>query len=814
MLQNYFKTALRNLLRNKMHATLNLAGLGIGLACGLLIALYIASETRYDRYHNNAENIWRVTRTFHDQDGSENLHLSAIAPPFGTLLPQHFPEIQQLTRTLKNFGAVISTDNNQMYTEENSFFADENLFQVFTVPMISGAAATALTDPWQVALSESTARRYFGNNNPLDQILRVDGQFKFKVTGVYEDFPKASHWHPDILFSFASLRDSTLYGVENLQTNFGNNAFNTYFSAAPNFDPEKMEARFPKFLDDVFPAPPPGATRAPKPSSWTQLHLQKLTDIHLQSHHDDEIEPGGDLARVRMFGVIALIILLIAGINYINLSTAFSLRRAREIGVRKSTGAQRGQIVAQFLAESLLLATGASVLGFGLAVMALPLLKKTLGLELAPDLLSLWYVPFAFLGVALLTGLLAGLYPAIFMSSFRPVAVLKSVTTSGKGSVSLRKALVVFQFGISIALLVGTFVIYRQLHYMQSKSLGLDKERIVTLSQNGSLQPKWDAFRAELLNSPYIVQAGRSSRLPSGNLLDYLEGKSVQMGDTMTPLSVTLSMLTVDMDFTSTYQIPLAAGRALSRDFPTDTTQAWMLNEAAVRAIGWPSAEAAIGKRLIYGGREDCYVVGVLRDFHFESLHKEIIPMIFFIPRQQGNLNAISVKIAGDTPAALAHLKQTWEKFSPDFPFDYSFLDENYGQLYEAEMRQGNLYMVFAGLAILIACLGLFGLATFAAHQRTKEIGIRKVLGASVAGITGLLAKDFLKLVLVAIVLATPVAYWMMRQWLADFAYRVDMQWWIFALSGLLAVLVAFVTVSFQSIKAALTNPVESLRSE
>ncbi|MCC6279684.1 MAG: ABC transporter permease [Saprospiraceae bacterium] len=814
MLSNYLKTALRNLLRNKLHATLNLAGLGIGLACGLLIALYIASEMRYDRYHSNADNTWRVTRTFHDQDGSENLHLSAIAPPFGTLLPQHFPEIQQITRVLKNFNAVIRTENNQMFTEQNAFFADENLFKVFTVPMTSGDPETALTAPWQVALSESTARRYFGNNNPMDQILRVDGQFRLKVTGVFRDFPKASHWHPDILFSFASLRDSTVYGVENLQTNFGNNAFYTYFTVGPNFDPEKMAARFPKFLDDVFPAPKHGATTANKPSSWTKLHLQKLTDIHLQSHHDDEIEPGGDLARVRMFGVIALVILLIAGINYINLSTAFSLRRAREIGVRKSTGAQRGQIVAQFLAESLLLSTGASVLGFGLAVMALPLLKKTLGLELAPDLLSLWYVPFVFLGVALATGILAGLYPAIFMSSFRPAAVLKGSSSSAKGGVYLRKALVVFQFGISVALLVGTFIIYRQLHFMQSKSLGLDKERIVTLAQNGALLPKWDAFRAELLNSPYVVKAGRSSRLPSGNLLDYLNGTSVQIGDTMSPLNVTLSMLTVDMDFTGTYQIPLAAGRAFSRDFPTDTTQAWMLNEAAVRAIGWPSAEAAIGKRLIYGGREDCYIVGVLRDFHFESLHKEIIPMIFFIPREQDNLNAISIKIAGDTPAALAHIKQVWETFNPDFPFDYSFLDESYGALYEAEMRQGNLYMVFAGLAILIACLGLFGLATFAAHQRTKEIGIRKVLGASVAGITGLLATDFLKLVLVAIVLATPVAYWMMRAWLADFAYRVDMQWWIFALSGLLAVLVAFLTVSFQSIKAALTNPVESLRSE
>jgi putative ABC transport system permease protein len=814
MIQNYLLSALRNLRKNKLHAALNLAGLGIGLACCLLIALYISKELSYDRYHANTDRTWRVTRTFHNQDGSVNLHLSAIAPPFGTLLPQHFPEIETITRILKNFGAVVRTENNERYTENEAFFADENLFKVFTVPLTTGDANTALSAPWQVAISESTAKRYFGDKNPLDQMLGLDSQFKFKVTGVFKDFPEASHWHPVILFSFASLRDSVLYGERNLQTNFGNNAFNTYFLAASSFDPEKMKARFPKFLDDVFPPPPPDATNVRKPHEFTQLHLQKLTDIHLQSHNDDELEPPGDLARVRLFGFIALIILFIAGINYVNLSTAFSLGRAREIGVRKSAGARRGQIIAQFLAESILLTVGASALAFGLATLALPSLKNGLGIELAPSLLAAWYVPLAMLGVALLTGILAGLYPAFFMSSFRPVTALKGLASSGTSNISLRKILVVTQFSVSVALLVSTVVIYRQLNFMQNKSLGLDKERIVTLIQNNPLIPKWETFRDELLTSPNVVNAGRSSRLPAGRLLDELGGRSVQMGDTMAPLTASLKMLAVDMDFVPTYQIPLAAGRSLSRDFPTDTTQAWLLNEAAVRAIGWKSADEAIGKRLIYGGREDCYVVGVLRDFHFESLHQEIVPMIFFIPRQKTNLNSISVKLGGDTPAALAHLKHTWEKFNPDFPFDYAFLDENYGRLYEAEMRQGRLYIVFAGLAILIACLGLFGLATFAAHQRTKEIGIRKVLGASVAGITRLLAKDFLKLVAVAIVIASPVAYWAMNQWLSDFAYRIDIQWWVFVVAGTVAVAIAFFTVSFQSIKAALANPVKSLRSE
>ncbi|MBC7777585.1 MAG: ABC transporter permease [Phycisphaerae bacterium] len=813
MLQNYLATALRSLRKNKLHAALNLAGLSIGLACCLLIALYLGSETNYDRYHANADRIWRVTRTFHDQDGAVNLHLSAIAPPFKSLLTEHFPEMQELTSTLQYTG-TIRTPNAALFPEKDMFFADEHLFNVFSVPMASGDPKTALADPWQVILSESAAKRYFGEQNPMDQVLGVDNQFKFKVTGVFRDFPEASHWHPDVLFSFNSLKDTVLYGQENLKTNFSNNAFYTYFLSSPSFQPEKMAARFPKFLDDVFPPPPAGQVQKRKPSEGTQLHLQKLTDIHLKSHHDDEIEPTGDADRVRMFGIIAAIILLIAGINYVNLSTAFSLGRAREIGVRKSSGAHRGQIIAQFLTESVLLTLGASVLAYGLTALALPLLKNSIGIALAPSLLAVWYVPFALLGVALLTGILAGLYPALFLSSFRPVMALKGTANVSKSGISLRKALVVTQFCVSVILLIGTVVVYEQLQFLQTKSLGLNRERIINLGQNNDLIPKWESFRAELLANPNIVEACRSSRLPAGRLLDDLGGTSVQLVDTMTPLTATLKMLAVDMDFVPTYQMPLAAGRAFSRDFPTDTTQAWLLNEAAARIIGWKSPIDAVGKRLIYGGRKDAYVVGVLRDFHFESLHQEIVPMIFFIPRQKTNLFAISIKTGADVPAALAYAKQVWGKFNPDFPFDYTFLDEDFGRLYESEQRQGSLYLVFSGLAIFIACLGLFGLAAFAAHQRTKEIGIRKVLGATVTGITGLLAKDFLKLVLLAVLISSPIAYHFMNLWLTDFAYRIDIQWWVFAIAGAVAVAVAFLTVSFQSVRAALANPVKSLRSE
>ncbi len=811
MIQNYIKTALRNLSRHKLQAMLNLAGLGIGLACCLLIALYVAGELRYDRQHANADRTWRVTRTFHDPDGSENLHLSAVAPPFAGLLKQEFSEIDRITRLLQTTVSVRSGDN--LFQESNFFFADSNFTRVFTVPVLRGNAEKGLAAPWQVLLSERTAKRYFGDRDPLDQSLRLNNQFEFKVAGVFRDFREGtSHFYPDALISFPSLRDSVLYGDDNLQNNFSNNAFYTYLLVNEGFDPEKMAARFPDFLDKVFPER--NNPQAPKPSSWTQLHLQRLTDIHLRSHHDDEIEPGGDYAGVRMFGIIALIILLIAGINYVNLSTAFSLSRAREIGVRKSAGALRIQIAGQFLSESVLLTIGATVLAMILAAGAIPLLKQTLGIVLIPSLLSVWYIPLLLLGVALATGVLAGLYPAFFLSSFRPVEALKGNLQTGSRNVSMRKVLVVAQFCISIVLLVGTGVIYRQLNFLQHKELGLDKEHVVTMVQNRDLIPKWETFRAELLNNPNVLNACRSSRLPAGQLLDDVGGTSVQIGDTMSPLTTTLKMIAVDMDFVPTYNIPLAAGRSFSRDFATDSTQSFLLNETAARAIGWKTPGDAIGKKLVYGGREDAQVVGILKDFHFESLHSEIIPMIFFIPRQRNNLFRISIKTGTNVQAALAHIESTWKRFNPDNPFEYSFLDEDFGRLYEAEMRQGQLFTVFSGLAILIACLGLFGLATFAAHKRTKEIGIRKVLGASVTGITGLLAKDFLKLVGLAIVIASPVAWYIMRAWLADFPYRIAIGWQVFAAAGAISVCIAFFTVGFQSVKAALMNPVRSLRSE
>jgi putative ABC transport system permease protein len=806
MFTNYFKTALRNLWKNKLNAAINLTGLSIGLTCCLLIALYIAGELRYDRYNEHAESVWRVTRSFHSQDGADNLFLGAAAPPFGPLLKEEFPEIEEVTRLLPNTGTIRIGD--RLFPEDQMFFAEQNVFDVFTIPLLAGDPRTAMDGPFQVALSESAARRLFGTVEVLDRQVGLDNQYTLRITGVYPDFPVESHWHPDYLLSFSTLKDTTVYGENNLKTNFSNNSFFTYIKVAPNFDPNRMAARFPAFLDKVVPS-----DGAPA-SVWTRLHLQRLTDIHLQSHLDSEIEPNGDIRRVRLFGVIALVILLIACINYVNLSTAFSLTRAREIGVRKAAGARRRQVIGQFLSESVLLSVAATLVAGVMTALALPLLKKALGVELAPSLLAVWYVPVVMLAAAIGVGLLAGLYPAVFLSSFKPVQVLKGELKMGKSGISLRKGLVVAQFFISIVLLVGTIVIYRQLSYLQTKSLGLDQERVVTFPSNPQLLEKWEAFRAELLNSPLVMEASRSSRLPSTRLLDNLGGTSAQIGDTLQESSASLKYIGVDFDFVPTYKLRLAAGRNFSREYSTDSLEAFLINEAALRAIGWPSAEAAVGKRLSYGGRNTARVVGVISDFHFESLHQHIAPMIFMIPRQSTGFNQVAVKVSGDTRAALAHIQSIWGRFVPDFPLDYDFLDQQYGQLYEAEQRQGRLFTVFAGLAIFIACLGLFGLVTFAAYRRTREIGIRKVLGASGVSIVGLLSREFLLLVVLAFLLAAPVAWWAMHRWLENFAYRTSVEWWMFVLAGLAATAIALFTVGYQSLRAAWSDPVKSLRSE
>ena len=808
MIKNYFRIAVRNLLKYRFISFINLFGLTVGLSCCLLITVYILHELSFDRYNKNAGQVYRVTRSFNNQDGIVSLTLGTVAPPFGYYLPADFPEIKKLTRLLDN-GNTPMRYQDKLLNEEHLFFADENLFDVFSVKVSKGNPKTALADPYSVMLTAATAKKYFGDEEPMNKIIRYNNQLNLKVTGIFEAFPANAHIHPSIMVSFNTLKDTLVYGDAQLRTNWGNNSFFTYLLLPENYDPQKMISRFPAFIDKQMASLYGGA----QPSRFTKLDLQKLTDIHLYSHTDYEAETNSDIKRVYIFAAIAFFILLIACINYMNLSTARSALRAREIGIRKVVGARRKELIIQFLTESVLLSWVAILLAIALLFVAVPWINKMTELSLSAATLLKWQIIIPLFLTPFAVGILSGIYPALFMSGFQPVKTLKGLFKAGNGTVSFRKVLVTTQFAVSIILIITTAVVFQQLHYMQQKALGFNRDRIVILNYNNALGPQYEAFRNELLSDAQFKDLARSSRIPSGRLLDNM-GAATLSGDSMKPTTTDIKFIAVDESFVPAYGMQLAAGRNFSKEFGTDTAS-FILNEMAISSLGWKTAASAVGKDFKYGNTRG-HIIGVVKDFHFESLHQPIVPMIFvLLPPAASYYNNLSAKISGSNmPAALAHLEKTWRKFSPEIPFKASFLDERFDALYKSEQKQGQLFTIFACIAILIACLGLLGLSAFSISQRIKEIGIRKVLGASVSSIVQLLSKDFLILVAFASLIAFPVAWYAMHTWLQDFAYRISIPWWIFLAAGSIAALVALATISFQAVKAALSNPVKSLRSE
>jgi putative ABC transport system permease protein len=809
MIRNYLKIAIRNLLKYRFISFINLFGLTVGLTCCLLILTFILHELSYDKYQPNADRVYRVTRSFNNPEtGAISLNLSTVAPPFGPLLQNDFKEIEEMTRVLQN-GTTALRFEDKIVNEENVFFADDKFFNFFKTTVTKGNPQKALSDPYSVMMTDEIAKKYFGNEEPLNKVIKINlgSYFDFKVTGIYKPFPSNTHFHPDMMLSFNTLNDTLIYGAEGLRTNFGNNSFFTYIRLPGNYEPKKLVAQFPAFVDRNMPR----GNGPFKPSQGTKLDLQKLTDIHLTSHTDYEAEENGDIKRVYIFSAIALFILLIACINYMNLSTARSTLRAREIGIRKTVGAQRREIIIQFLSESVLVSWVAMLLAFALGWLLLPWLNKLSGQNLDMTVLLKWQILVPILAVPFVVGILSGLYPAIFMSSFQPVKVLKGFLKTGRGNISFRQVLVTLQFAISIILIIATTVVFNQMRYMQQKSLGFDKDHIVTLPYVTELNDKYDAFRNELLANSNIKNVGRSSRIPTGRLLDAM-GARMMKGDSLAPVTANIKFVVADEDFISTYGIKVVAGRGFSRDFGMDTA-GFLINEAAARVLDFKTNEEAIGKDFGYGGRTG-KLIGVFNDFHFESMHQKIVPLILMVPRTP-NYGRISVKLSGANMAStLTGMEKTWKKFLPETPYQFTFLDENFERLYKAEEKQKTLFTTFAFLAIFIACLGLFGLSAFAINQRIKEIGIRKVMGADISTIVRLLSKDFLILVGISAVIAFPVAWYAMDNWLKDFAYRINIQWWVFVLAGVIAALIAFVTVSFQAIKAAIANPVKSLRSE
>ena len=811
MIKNYLKIAWRNLMKYKIISFINLFGLTVGITCCLLITIYIVNELSYDKYNKNGENVYRVTRSFNNSEGIVSLNLSTVSPPFGYYFPTDFPEIKKMTRLLNN-GTTPFKYKDKLINEPNVYFADENLFSVFTLQVLKGNPNTALKDPFSVMLSEEVAKKYFGTEDPMNKVIRANNQFEVKVTGVYKDFPANSHMHPGVLVSFNTLKDPAVYGEENLRTNWGNNSFFTFLLLPDHYDVNRMIAQFPAFVDRRMDHKNYGGNL---PSKYTKLGLQKLTDIHLYSHTDYEAEPNGDIRRVYIFSIIGLFILLIACINYMNLSTARSALRAREIGIRKVIGAREKEIIAQFLSESVLISWAAILISFVLLYLALPWLNSISKQELSVDILLKWQIMIPLFLAPFVVGILSGIYPALFMSSFQPVKTLKGLFKAGSGNISFRKVLVVAQFSISIILIITTVIVFQQLRYMQKTSLGYDKEHLITLPYYNDINTSYESFRNELMQNPDIRNVARSSRIPTGRLLDAM-GASAYIGDSLRPVTADIKYVATDYDFIPTYGVHVVAGRNFSRAFGTDTSN-FILNEAAVRAIGWKNPEDAVGRNFKYGSFQG-KIIGVIGDFHFESLHQKIVPIILLNPATSVNqsfFNSFSLKASGNNMAStLTTIEKTWRKYLPEIPYQYTFLDENFANLYESEQRQGIIFTTFACIAIFIACLGLFGLSAFSISQRVKEIGVRIVLGAKVNSIVALLSGDFLKLVLVAAIIAFPVAWYAMTHWLEDFAYRVSIHWWVFGLSAILALIVALATVSFHAIRAALANPVNSLRSE
>ncbi|QIP12929.1 FtsX-like permease family protein [Spirosoma aureum] len=801
MFRNYIKIAFRNLSKHKTFSFINITGVAVGLACFLLIALYVRDELSYDRYNANTDRIFRVTRTFLSSEGTASLKLAQAAPPFGPLIKQDFPDVEQVVRTLDNNGLLRYGEHS--FNEENMYLAEPNLFKVLSFQLVSGNPDHALVNPFSIMFSRPMAEKYFGKENPIGKTVRLNNQYDLTVTGVYEPLPAQAHFHPSFLMSFSTLNDPRFYGAEGLRTNWSNNSFNTYLLLKPGANPKRVEAAFPEFQNKHVPA-----EGGNKPSTWSVLNLQNIADIHLRSHTDSELEATGDIKYIYLFSAIGLFILLIACINYMNLATARSAGRAREVGMRKVVGALRSQLISQFLSESIILVLFALGVAIVLVLICLPALNSFTHKQLEfsqlldPVFLSI------LVAITLLTGLVAGSYPAFFLTSFRPLGVLKGQITSAMRTGKLRQTLVVTQFAIAVALIISTAVVYNQMKYIQDYRLGYKKDQVLLLPDVGDSTTNYETLKQQLKETGIVGEVGRSSRIPSGRLLDSYDAYA-EKGDTMAPVTINLRGLRVDYDFIPAYQIGMAAGRNFSPSYSTDTSMI-VLNETAVRLLGW-TPQQAIGKSFRYGPANG-QIIGVTKDYHFESLHQKVAAIAMVMSTE--DFNWLSIPIQGNVPAGVRHVESVWKRFFPQRPFDYQFLDERFGRLYAREQTQQTLFSIFASVAILISCLGLFGLSMFMAEQRTKEIGVRKVLGASVSSLVALLSQDFLKLVGIAILIASPLAGWAMAQWLKGFAYHTVLSWWVFGLAAILAVSIALFTVSFQSIKAALVNPVKSLRSE
>ncbi len=799
MFKNYFKIAWRNLFKNKTFTILNLGGLAISFAACIVIFCWVSDELSYDTAGTNADNVFRIALTLQSK-GQPDKQFAVTAAPLAPVLVKDFPEIDKATR-FEFYGALINVKSNHFFSDK-FLFADSTFFEVFGFPMIAGNPHTALEGSNSAVITESLAKKYFGNENPIGKIITCNDTILLKVTGVAKDIPANSHFYFDIVTSMNVLQQNN---IDN-RTNWWNDDYYTYISLKDKHAATALNAKITNIMDK-YNAVDNAAM------GINGLHfLQPLKSIHLYSNLRNEINANGNITALRIFIAIAIFLLIVACINYINLTTATSFKRAKEIGVRKVAGAALRQLITQFLCESVLLTLTALLLAVSLAQLSIPLFNKIADTQISLSAhLSFGVILILFL-FSIVLGMIAGIYPAFYLSNVKPVKVFKNLREKKDGLFSLRKALVVFQFTLSVLLIIATIVALQQLHFMQSQNLGFNKEQVLAVP----LHMQTESFQKEIIKNEFKKDAGvamvtTSSSTPGktlNNIVTLPEGVPQNAQQSM-------STLIVDYDFIDTYKLQMAAGRAFSKNYPTDSS-AFIINEAAVKEIGWGNPQNAIGKGFEWGLGKKGKIIGVVKDFHYNSLQQKVVPVVIHImPLYSGWYGYISVRLnTKDARQTINTLQKTWKQFLPGHPFEYYFLDEDYNKQYQTEQRLGNLSIIFSVLTIFISCLGLFGLVMVAVSQRTKEIGVRKVLGASVAGITALISKEFLKLVIIAIVITTPVAWWLMHEWLQQFAYRVQIGWWVFLIAGLLSTLIALITISFQAVKAAIANPVKSLRTE
>jgi putative ABC transport system permease protein len=812
VLKNYFKIAFRNLFRNKAFSFINIFGLATGLATCLLIMLYIFDETGYDSYHKDADNIYRIAyKVKINADKEEGW--PALAAPVAGGLKSGLPEIEQVTRILKypNLDKTLLTYKKdaviKQFYETNGYYVDSNFFQVFNYEFKYGNGLTVLTEPNSMVLSESVAAKLFGDENPVGKPVKMGldfGEFTYTVKGVFKEAYHKTHIPAHFFLSMHNGDFGAWAASETSWTN--NNIFHTYIKLRPNTSRAAFEKNMVALLNAK------SGTELKLIGFQRNYFLQPVKDIYLHSNLGYEIAPTGNVTYLYILGSIAAFILLIACINFMNLSTARSEKRAREVGVRKVMGAGRGSLIRQFIGESFIMCIIALALALFMAALFLPLFNSLTQKELSlfgDRQLIMWIA-----GLTVFTGLVAGFYPAFYLSSFRPITVLKGKLLNSFSAATIRKGLVVFQFTISICLILGAIVIGTQMNYIKNQQLGFNKsQQIIVPLGSTNAQQNYAVLKNELLQQPGVKTVTSGSTYPG---IPNIQAMLVRGEGKTTSDNVPVAAVGIENDYFETLGISVVSGRPFSKDFRTDSAGI-ILNEAAVKDLGY-DVQSAPGKKVYYdfqGYHLSLDIVGVVKNYNYESLHSKIKPLGFVTRYFANKYTYLIADIKpGNYSRLLSAIGQSWKKVNPNLPFVYSFLDKDFQKNYEKDERTSSIVMYFTLIAIVIACLGLFGLAAFSAEQRSKEIGIRKVLGASVTNVTTLLSRDFVKLVIVSIVIASPIAWYGMNKWLQNFEYRIHIEWWMFLAAGLSAIVIALLTVSFQAIKAALMNPVKSLRTE